>query len=288
MFFKKKWALVLSGGGARGMAHVGVLKYLDELKVKPGLIVGTSVGAVIGSFYSCGMSGKEIEDFILNEFDYRDYFEIKTLRLPDNPFSKALQAGETIKNLFTRQGVDSGGRLFAKIIEMTKGKSFGQEEIPFLCNSVDIVNYEHFIHRSGKIADAVKASFSVPGFFSPCKMDGKLLVDGGVFDNMPVKIAREEGFSTVVAVNLNDYEPMDIEKIKYGIDVIVEALFVNSRIKTRKGINKPDVEIIATDKRGSEDFSEVEALVDLGYRCAVEMDRKIRKATLPLIKLLKN
>lgn len=287
MFFKKKWALVLSGGGARGMAHVGVLKYLDELKVKPGLIVGTSVGAVIGSFYACGMSGKEIEDFIINKFDYRDYFEIKTLRLPDNPFTKALQAGETIKNLFTRPGVDSGGRLYRKIVELTGGQDFGQEEIPFICNSVDIVNHEHYIHRTGKIADAVKASFSVPGFFAPCQLDGKMLVDGGVFDNMPVKIAREEGFSTVVAANLNDYEPMDIEKIKYGIDVIVEALFVNSRIKKRLGINKPDVEIIATDRRGSEDFSEAEALVDLGYRCAAEKEKEIKKATMPLIKIVK-
>ena len=270
------------------MAHVGVLKYLDELKVKPGLIVGTSVGAVIGSFYACGMSGNEIEDFIVNEFDYRDYFEIKTLRLPDNPFTKALQAGETIKNLFTRPGVDSGGRLYKKIFEMTGEREFGQEDIPFLCNSVDIVNHEHFVHRSGKIADAVKASFSVPGFFSPCRLEGKLLVDGGVFDNMPVKIAREEGFSTVVAVNLNDYEPMDIDKIKYGIDVIVEALFVNSRIKKRLGINKPDVEIIATDNRGSEDFSEAEALVDLGYRSAAQNEKKIKKAVMPLIKLEKN
>lgn len=285
MFFKKKWALVLSGGGARGMAHVGVLKYLDELKVKPGLIVGTSVGAIIGSFYACGMSGEEIEDFIINKFDYRDYFEIKTLRLPDNPFTKALQAGETIKNLFTRPGVDSGGRLYNKINELTEGKFFGQEIIPFLCNSVDIVNHEHYIHRSGKIADAVKASFSVPGFFSPCKLEGRMLVDGGVFDNMPVKVAREEGFSTVVAVNLNDREPMDIEKIKYGIDVIVEALFVNSRIKKRLGINKPDVEIVATDMRGSEDFSEAEVLVDLGYRCAMEMEKQIKKATQPLIKI---
>ncbi len=287
MFFKKKWALVLSGGGARGMAHVGVLKYLDDLKVKPGLIVGTSVGAIIGSFYACGMSGRKIEKFILHEFDYRDYFEIKTLRLPDNPFTKALQAGETIKNLFTRLGVDSGSRLYAKINEMTEGKSFGQEEIPFLCNSVDIVNHEHFVHRSGKIADAVKASFSVPGFFAPCKLDGKMLVDGGVFDNMPVKIAREEGFSTVVAVNLNDYESMDIEKIKYGIDVIVEALFVNSRIKKRLGINRPDVEIIATDKRGTEDFSEAEALVDMGYRCAAQKERELKKAVMPLIQLKK-
>jgi len=281
MFFKKKWALVLSGGGAKGMAHIGVLKFLDELGVKPGLIVGTSVGAILGAFYACGMSGREIEDFIIKEFNYRDYFDIKTLHLPDNTLTKALQAGETIKNLFTRSGVDSGSRIYDKVLELTGEKEFGEENITFRCNSVDIVNHEHVVHRSGKIADAVKASISVPGFFSPCKMDGKLLVDGGVYENMAVSVAREEGFSDVIAVNLNNDNPVNVETLEYGIDVIIEALFVNSRIRKREGIHKPDLEIIATDGRRSEDFSNPGELIQMGYEKAAEHKKEVVRITVP-------
>ena len=283
MFFKKKWALVLSGGGAKGMAHIGVLKFLDELGVKPGLIVGTSVGAILGGFYACGMSGREIEDFIIKEFNYRDYFDIKTLHLPDNTLTKALQAGETIKNLFSRSGVDSGSRIYNKVRELTGEKKFGEENITFRCNSVDIVNQEHVVHRSGKIADAIKASMSVPGFFSPCKMDGKLLVDGGVYENMAVSVAREEGFSDVIAVNLNNYNPVDVETLEYGIDVIIEALFVNSRIRKREGIHKPDLEIIATDGRRSEDFSNPGELIQMGYEKAAEQKKEVVRITVPFL-----
>jgi len=286
MIFKKKWALVLSGGGAKGMAHIGVLKYLDELGVKPGLVVGTSVGAILGGFYACGMSGLEIEEFILEEFDYRDYFDIKTLHLPDSTLTKALQAGETIRNLFTRSGVDSGSRIYQKVVELTKSKNFGEETIPFLCNSVDIVKHEHIIHRKGLIADAIKASISVPGFFSPCEMDGRLLVDGGVYENMAVSVAREEGFSSVIAVNLNNYAPVDLETLKHGIDVIIEALFVNSRIRKREGIHKPDLEIIATDGRRSEDFSNPGELIQMGYDRAVKCKKRITEVTVPFLNFL--
>lgn len=215
MFFEdSKWALVLSGGGAKGIAHIGVLKFLDDNGIRPDMVVGTSVGAIIGSFYCCGMSGKDIEDFILNDFSFKNFFEIRTLQLPDMALTKALQFGESIKNLFSRSGVGSGDKIHAKILELTKEQKFGEEKIPFFCNSVDIVNHRHIIHDSGTIADAVRASSAVPGLFSPLKADGALLVDGGIYENMAVSVPRMKGIKKVVAVNLNDYLPTDLKKIR--------------------------------------------------------------------------
>lgn len=266
MFLKnRKWALVLSGGGAKGFAHIGALKFLDEAGLRPDLVAGTSAGAIIGSFYCCGMTGAEIEDFILNDFDYKDYFDIRTLQLPEMLFTRALQVGESIRNLFSRPGVDSGNKMYEKVLELTKGKNFGEENIPFYCNAVDIINYRHVVFDSGEIAMAVKASCAVPGFFAPVMSGESLFVDGGVYENMPVFIPRTKGIERVVAINLNSYKPLDITKIVNGADVIIESLFVASRIKERKGIDKPDVEIIATDGRTNNDFSNPEKLIKLGY-----------------------
>lgn len=284
LFKNRKWALVLSGGGAKGIAHIGVLKFLDENGLKPDMVAGTSVGAIIGSFYCCGMSAKDIEDFILNDFNYKEYFEMRTLHLPDMAITKALQFGESIKNLFSRTGVDSGHRIHAKVLELTHGKKFGEEKIPFFCNSVDIVNHRHIIHDSGTIADAVRASCAVPGLFSPCKMDGGLLVDGGIYENMPVFIPRKKGVKKVLAVNLNSYLPAKIENIETGADVMIESLFISSRINVRAGENKPDIEIIATEGRSSDDFSNPQELVSLGYLKTKEKEKEIIRMMNPFIK----
>ncbi|HSW61307.1 MAG TPA: patatin-like phospholipase family protein [bacterium] len=286
LFRNRKWALVLSGGGAKGIAHIGVLKFLDEHKLRPDMVAGTSAGAIIGSFYCCGMTALEIEDFILNDFDYKDYLDIRTLHLPEMTIAKALQFGESIKNLFSRSGVDSGSKIYRKVLELTKEKRFGEEAIPFYCNSVDIINHRQIIHETGKIADAVRASCAVPGFFAPCKVEDALLVDGGIYENLPVFIPREKGIKHVVAVNLNTYKPADINRIKTGAEVMVESMFISSRIRKREGRDKPDVEIIATDDRPNNDFSNPKELIDLGYEKASEMSKEIKDMILSPVKKL--
>jgi NTE family protein len=286
LFKNRKWALVLSGGGAKGIAHIGVLKFLDENGLKPDMVAGTSAGAIIGSFYCCGMTALEIEDFILNDFDYKDYLDIRTLHLPEMTITRALQFGESLKNLFSRTGIDSGGKIYRKVLELTKEKNFGEEAIPFCCNSVDIINHRHIIHDSGKIADAVRASCAVPGFFAPCKVGNGLLVDGGIYENMPVFIPRQKGIKRIVAVNLNTYNSVDINKIQTGAEVMVEAMFISSRIRKREGMDKPDVEIIATDDRPNNDFSNPHELIELGYQKTLEMSEEIKDLILSPVKKL--
>lgn len=284
MFFRKKWALVLSGGGAKGFAHIGVLKFIDESGLKPDMIAGTSVGAIIGGFYACGMSGVEIEDFILNDFDFKNYFDMKSLHLPDISLAKAFIIGESLKNLFSRPGVDSGVKLHNVIKNLTGNKKFGEERIPFSCNSVDLISHSHIIHREGIIADAIRASMSVPGFFHPFRMNGMLLVDGGVHDNMPVRIPRQSGIKNVVGVNLNSNDPENIEKFETGMDVIVESLFINSRIIEKTEDNIPTLEIIASDGRTNMDMKDPAVSIEYGYKKAKEMSEQIFNVTTPAIK----
>jgi len=284
MFFRKKWALVLSGGGAKGLAHIGVLKFIDEIGVKPDMIAGTSVGAIIGGFYACGMTGREIEDFIVNDFEFKHFFDMKSLHLPDISISKAIVIGESLKNLFLKQGVDTGVKLHNIISKLTQDKNFGEETIPFACNSVDLINHCHVIHRKGKIADAIRASMSVPGFFTPFQMGEMLLVDGGVYNNLPVSIPRQLGIKNVIAINLNQNIPENIEKFQTGMDVIIEALFINSRITEKNPANIPDLEIFASDKRSNIDLSNPESAINHGYERAKESEEDIMEVAVPAYK----
>ncbi len=275
---KKGWALVLSGGGAKGIAHIGVLKFLEEKKITPDFIAGTSVGAIIGGAYACGMSAKELEDFIVNDFNYKDYFDIRTIHLPDMAWTRALQAGETMRNLFGKLGVDNGEKILDKLLEMTKEKKFGEEKIPFVCNAVDIVNHRHIIIERGRIADGIRASMAVPGLITPSVYDDdSMLVDGGVVDNMIVSTAVQKGYKKVMAVNLNRKGSATRENIVNGVSVIYEAMFVNSRMIKRVGDDRPDLEITVSDGRSYEDFSEPEKLIKMGYESAKEVERKIKR-----------
>ncbi|HRZ79824.1 MAG TPA: patatin-like phospholipase family protein, partial [bacterium] len=198
--------------------------------------------------------------------------------------AKAFVIGESLKNLFFRPGVDSGVKLHNIIKKLTENKKFGEEMIPFACNSVDLVTHSHIIHREGTIADAIRASMSVPGFFHPFRMNGMLLVDGGIHDNMPVCIPRRSGIKNVIAVNLNSNEPEKIEKFETGMDVIVESLFINSRISEKTKENTPTIEILANDGRTNTDMKDPAVSIEFGYKKAKEMSEQIFNVTTPAIK----
>ena len=118
---------------------------------------------------------------------------------------------------------------------------------------------------------------AVPGLITPSIYGDAMLVDGGVVDNMIVRAAVERGYKKVIAVNLNKYEPITRKHLVNGVDVIYEAMFVNSRMIKRVGNDRPDLEIIASDGRSYEDFSEPEKLVELGYEKAKEVQRRIKR-----------
>lgn len=211
---RPKVALVLAGGGAKGAAHIGVLKALEELRVPVDYITGTSMGSFVGGLYATGMSAEEIEAFIETvdwNSGYRDRVDRSQRKVQDKEYEDRYQL---TTDLGLRWGEIRGtkgivqGQGMLKLLRETAGnlppfQSFDQLAIPYRSVATDIVNLEPVVIGDGYLVDAMMASMSVPGALPPYKLDGKLLVDGGVTNNMPVDVARELGADIVIAVDIS-------------------------------------------------------------------------------------
>ncbi|MDR1747670.1 MAG: patatin-like phospholipase family protein, partial [Spirochaetaceae bacterium] len=191
-----KWALVLSGGGARGLSYIGFLEALEKMGYpKPGLITGCSIGALIGGIYASGMTPEQMKNFLLNDFEFKQYLTSVTFMLPDNKLTKALQIGEGLSHIISKRGIESGSRILDFIRQMTNNINFEDAEIPFVCNATDLVSGKEHVFKSGNMAEAIRASIAFPGILEPIQIGDGLYVDGYVTHNTPVWIARSSGYT---------------------------------------------------------------------------------------------
>ena len=221
---QQQWALVLSGGGAKGLAHIGILKALEEAGFpKPALVAGTSMGAIVGGLYACGMPPSSMERFVCDDFNITDYLDSFVFKI-HGQVGKVFQTGQILASLATRRGFDTGQRTLELLEELTEGKTFYETEIKFRCNALDLLSGAEVVFSSGSIAKAMRASMSFPVFFEPFIDNGMCLVDGGLLDNMPVAIAHNEGFSKVLAVNVNRFALREIKDFKNGPQVIFRSI----------------------------------------------------------------
>ncbi|WNO09066.1 patatin-like phospholipase family protein [Teredinibacter sp. KSP-S5-2] len=180
---KKNFALALSGGGVKGLAHIALLKEFDRHGLRPSLISGTSMGAIIGALYARGLSGQEIEDKVR---------------------SHILQKGEKVKSVFKRRkhllkwakvftfeksrgGFFTADGLFEHLFYELKDCHFSDLATPFVAVATDFYTGHEVELSQGELLTAVKASMAVPGVFAPVEVNDRLLVDGGVVNNLPVK-----------------------------------------------------------------------------------------------------
>ena len=262
---KISWALVLSGGGARGLAHIGVLRGLEESGFpKPSMVVGTSMGAIIGGLYACGSSPAELEQFVINEFNIGDYLESFAFRL-NGPVGKVFQTGQALASLATRPGIDSGQKALELFEKLSGGKSFDDTEIPFRCNAVDLHCGKEVVFSSGRVASAMRASMSFPLFFEPFLYRGMCLVDGGLADNMPVSIARNEGFSRVIAVDVNRFDVHEPGDLRNGPQVIYRS--IESVLNTMTKLNgRADLTLDVSDDATPFSFFRQREFIELGKR----------------------
>ncbi len=206
-------ALVLSGGGARGFSHVGVLKALEAARVPVDMVVGTSMGAIIGGLYASGMTPDELEREIL-EVDWGNLFTGNIPRQAlsqrrkeqDFTFSPVLQLGFRNGQFTLPAGTVSSRSLELLLRRYTLHTrhltDFDQLPIPFRAIATDMVSGEAVLLQQGDLAAALRASMSVPGLFSPLDWEGRLLGDGGLVNNLPVDVARQMGADLVIAVNI--------------------------------------------------------------------------------------
>ena len=180
-FLKKKRSvvLVLGGGSARGLAHIGVLKVLERENIPIHRIVGTSMGALIGAAYSAGVSVKKMED-IAHKFSLKAIFD------PTLP----------------KMGLLAGKKLERIVNELTEGKSFSECRIPLAIVATDIERNERIVFQKGNLQKIICASCSWPGIFNPVRIDGRLLVDGGIKNSVPTRIARSLDPGYMIAVDV--------------------------------------------------------------------------------------
>jgi NTE family protein len=207
-------ALALSGGGARGIAHVGVLKVLEELRIPVHCVVGTSMGAIVGGTYAAGRSVDEMQTIVL-EADWAEIFrdipprrEIAVRRKIDDykplfGFELGVQNG----SLALPKGLIAGVSIESFFREMAQPAAsitdFDKLPVPFRAMATDLETGASVVLGKGNLAQAMRASMSVPGAIAPVEIDGRLLVDGGLADNLPIEVARRLCGDVVIAVNIS-------------------------------------------------------------------------------------
>ncbi|ODX72640.1 serine protease [Vibrio parahaemolyticus] len=214
-------AVVLAGGGAKGAAHIGVLKALEEMHIPVDIITGTSMGAYVGGLYATGMSADEIESFIYSvdwNSGYRDRVDRSQRRVRDKEYEDRYQITTDLGLRFGEVRAPTGvvqGQNMLRVLRETTGNlgrfdSFDELAIPYRSVATDILELDEVVIGNGYLVDAMMASMSVPGALPPYKLNGHMLVDGGVVNNMPVDVARAMGADVVIAVDIStDYKTED-------------------------------------------------------------------------------
>ena len=267
---KNGWALVLSGGGARGFAHIGILKALEIAGFpKPDLVAGNSMGAIIGGLYACGMSPAEMEHFVVHEFNITDYLDSVVFKI-NGPVGRVIQTGQALASIAGKQGIDSGQRALELLEKLSGGKHFHETGITFRCNAVDLISGREVVFNSGSVARAIRASMSIPVIFEPVMENGMCLVDGMLLDNIPVAVARKEGYDRVIAVNVNHFAVSSPEKLKHGPQIMFRSIECALLAKDNKQAEQADLTLNVKVDAHLFSFFRQKKLIELGEKVVSE------------------
>lgn len=211
---RPKIGLVLSGGGARGAAHVGVIKVLEEMNVPIDYVVGTSLGAVVGALYAKGQTPAELEHVLATLEWNRGFVDaLPRSQLPfrrkdeEDKFQTNFELGVRGASITFPPGLIQGHGLYLLLQELVGGAAlendFNNLPIPYRAVATDLVTATSVVLDSGDLPKSLQASMSIPAIFAPVKIDGKLLVDGGVSNNLAINVARDMGADIVIAVDIS-------------------------------------------------------------------------------------
>lgn len=254
---------MLSGGGARGAAHVGVLKVLEQLHVPVDCVVGTSMGSIVGAAYASGATVQEMEQ-VLARLDTRTLLQEKPpreeravrLKRDDAKNLAAPEVGMGRDGLLLPKGLVSGVQLEAVLRELSKVRGFrrfDQLPIPYRAIATDLASGKAVVISEGELATAMRASMSVPGAIEPLRVGGRLLVDGGLTNNLPVDVARSMGAQVVIAVNLGTplLRPDQLTSI-FGVTAQMVNILTEQNVQASLASLRPQ-DILIVPKLG--DFS---------------------------------
>jgi len=279
---RPKVGLVLSGGGAKGMAHVGVLRVLEEMRIPVDLVVGTSAGSAVGALYASGMPVEEIEQRFI-DLDWVSSFRddpgraYKPVRRKqeDWRFPVVPGIGVRLDGLHVGGGIIAGQNLGFILNELTRDaalvEDFDRLAIPFRAVATDLETGEQVVLGSGNLSEAIRASMSIPGVYAPVKLDGRLLVDGGIANNLPVTVARDLGADIVIAVDITD-PLLKAEDLQEAFSVVGQLTTMMTRMNTDNQLERLEEQdvLIRPDLEGrtSADFYDAPILFELGATSA--------------------
>lgn len=283
--------LVLGGGGARGAAHIGVLKVLERERVPVCWVAGTSMGAIVGGYYAAGYRAEEIER-IIRAVDWRDVFnddpprsDISIRRKQDAlTFPVDSEAGFGPDGLRLPRGLIQGQKLSLLLRRDLSGIEYGGDfdrlPIPFRAVATDLVNGQAVVLDRGELAQAVRASMSVPAVFQPLRVNGHLLVDGGVSDNVPVQVVRAMGATRLIVVDVGAGYLKEAEltsPVAVSLQVIT-ALMQRQTNVSLASLSAADVLIQPQlGDIGSASFDRAADAIPLGEAAAVAQLQEIRR-----------
>ena len=286
--------LVLGGGGARGAAHIGVLKELERMRIPVDAIAGTSMGAIVGGLYATGMSAEELEDLVgsldwagaLTDKPDRDDLSFRR-KQDDADFPINFELGVRGTELVLPKGVIQGQELDLLLRELTLRVShienFDQLPIPLRVIASDIERGEAWVMAEGDLAKSIRASMSVPAVFAPVRIGDRLLVDGGIVGNLPVDVMKEMGVDIIIAVDVEFplYGPDDLGSV---LTISEQMLTILIRKETLRQIERlGDRDILIRPELGlyaSTNFSDILSTIEPGVTAAQEQSAKLAEISL--------
>ncbi|QTD54367.1 patatin-like phospholipase family protein [Sulfidibacter corallicola] len=284
--------LALSGGGAKGCAHIGVLKVLEDMRIPVDYVAGTSMGAVVGGMFAAGLSAEEIEAAITG-MDWVDVMEdvprrvdLTYRRKQDKQrylldFQMGLKDGSLLLPRGLRLGQKLRMELMARTLHVAHLNDFDALPIPFRAVATDIGDGSMVVLERGSLVSAIRASMAIPGVLSPVLLDDCLLVDGGMTRNLPIDIVRDMGADVVIAVDISD-PLMAVEELTSLFAVSSQAMGMLTRINVEQVLGEAD-HLVVPDVEGIGvlDFADVEDVVRRGAESCQPMVAELEHLSLP-------
>jgi NTE family protein len=285
-----KKALVLGGGGARGLAHLGVLRILEKEGFRPDLIVGCSIGAIIGGMYAQSPDIQKVEARVYEFFESEAYQNLNINRVQRGLASengddllhhvaRNLMRTVFVNMVANRQSILDKEEVDEAINFLIKEGNIRDTRIPFACNAVDLVTGKSILFKEGDMRQAIRASSSIPGYVMPVQQNSEYLVDGAVADALPTDYARKLGADFIISVDVSQ-EIKPRQDFQSVFDIILRANMITLDYLYRQNLQSADLLIRPeVGKYNWYDFQKIDRLIKTGEDAAREKRMEIRRAS---------
>jgi NTE family protein len=278
---EKTWALVLMGGGARGLAHVGVIRVLEKNGLFPNVVAGTSMGGLVGGLFAAGVSAKRMTEMIggLDLDGAAGGLAGRTLFKRSRNLFEHVMLSDYRNRVFTRMGLEKEDAVQATIKRYVGNVLIEDLPVKFLCNAVDLVSGREVLFTKGRLYRAMRATMSLPVAFEPVRERRMLLVDGGILNSAPVEAARAAGAEVTVLVDIHrPLKRMPPEKIKSAFQIVQRTVEVASAASFDERASRADFVLRVPVDQGVLQFSKPRAIVAKGERVATAKLEALKKA----------